>query len=49
MKKFASILLGMSLIVGVSFAGDDAKKDTTKSTTKKKKGTAKMEEPKKPV
>ncbi len=50
MKKFASVLLAMSLMMGVatvSFAKDDAKKPEKKK--KGKKGEGKMEEKKKPV
>ncbi len=51
MKKFASVLLAMSLMMGVatvSFAKDDAKKPEKKKG-KGKKGEGKMEEKKKPV
>ncbi|WP_155121405.1 hypothetical protein [Bryobacter aggregatus] len=49
MKKFASVLLAMSLMLGVatvSFGKDEPKKEEKK---KKKKGEGKMEEKKKPA
>jgi len=42
MKKLMTLMLGLSLIVGAtSLFGDDAGKDTSKSTQKGKKGKKK--------
>jgi hypothetical protein len=44
MKKFMSMMLGLSLVIGaasVAFAADDTKKDDTKKTAKKKKAPKK--------
>ncbi len=50
MKKLMSLMIGLSLAIGavsVSFAADEAQKDTTKKSSKKKGGKKKKSETKK--